>query len=143
MLYGKETKKALDNFAISGITMPTNFIRSLAMIKQACACANEKLGKLDAKQETYERIHRSNLIGMGILPLQFKLGEGAHTYELDGTEQFSIEAVKAKQKQTKVKVIKSDGNEFSFDTDIRIDTPNEFEYFRHGGILQYVIRSLL
>lgn len=50
MLYGKETKKALDNFAISGITMPTNFIRSLAMIKQACACANEKLGKLDAKQ---------------------------------------------------------------------------------------------
>jgi aconitate hydratase len=93
--------------------------------------------------ETYERIHRSNLIGMGILPLQFKLGEGAHTYELDGTEQFSIEAVKAKQKQAKVKVIKSDGKEFSFDTDIRIDTPNEYEYFRHGGILQYVIRTLL
>ena len=93
--------------------------------------------------ETYERIHRSNLIGMGILPLQFTLGEGAHTFQLDGTEQFSIKAVEAKQKQAKVHVKKDDGTEFSFDTDIRIDTPNEFEYFRHGGILQYVIRTLL
>ncbi|GAC21327.1 aconitate hydratase AcnA [Paraglaciecola arctica] len=93
--------------------------------------------------ETYERIHRSNLIGMGILPLQFKPGEGAHTYNLDGTEQFTIEAVEAGQKQVKVEVQKSDGDIVSFDTDIRIDTPNEFEYFRHGGILQYVIRSLL
>ncbi|GAC29713.1 aconitate hydratase AcnA [Brumicola pallidula] len=101
------------------------------------------LGVKAAIAETYERIHRSNLIGMGILPLQFLPGEGAHTYKLDGTEQFSIEAVKAKQKQAKVKVLREDGSEFSFDTDIRIDTPNEFEYFRHGGILQYVIRSLL
>tara|TARA_R110002153_G_scaffold110189_2_gene251179 strand:+ start:1893 stop:4604 length:2712 start_codon:yes stop_codon:yes gene_type:complete len=93
--------------------------------------------------ETYERIHRSNLIGMGILPLQFKPGEGAHTYNLDGTEQFTIEAVEAGQKQVKVEVQKSDGDIVSFNTDIRIDTPNEFEYFRHGGILQYVIRSLL
>ncbi|AEP30722.1 aconitate hydratase AcnA [Brumicola nitratireducens] len=93
--------------------------------------------------ETYERIHRSNLIGMGILPLQFLSGEGAHTYELDGTERYSIEAVEAKQKQAKVNVIREDGSEISFNTDIRIDTPNEFEYFRHGGILQYVIRSLL
>jgi aconitate hydratase len=101
------------------------------------------LGVKAAIAETYERIHRSNLIGMGILPLQFLSGEGAHTYQLDGTEQFSIEAVAPKQKQVKVKVITEDGSEFSFDTDIRIDTPNEFEYFRHGGILQYVIRSLL
>jgi aconitate hydratase len=101
------------------------------------------LGVKAAIAETYERIHRSNLIGMGILPLQFISGEGAHTYQLDGTEQFSIEAVKAKQKQAQVKVTRDDGSEFSFVTDIRIDTPNEFEYFRHGGILQYVIRSLL
>ncbi|MBA6390316.1 aconitate hydratase AcnA [Colwellia sp. BRX10-3] len=93
--------------------------------------------------ETYERIHRSNLIGMGILPLQFKQGEGASTYDLDGTEQFSIQAVEAGQKQVKVEVLKADGGSLSFETDIRIDTPNEFEYFRHGGILQYVIRSLL
>lgn len=93
--------------------------------------------------ETYERIHRSNLIGMGILPLQFKQGKGADTYKLDGTEQFSIKAVEAGQKQVQVDVQKSDGSNISFETDIRIDTPNEFEYFRHGGILQYVIRSLL
>jgi aconitate hydratase len=93
--------------------------------------------------ETYERIHRSNLIGMGILPLQFTSGEGAGTYNLDGTEAFSIETVSAGQKQVEVKVTKSDGSIVNFTTDIRIDTPNEFEYFKHGGILQYVIRSLL
>jgi aconitate hydratase len=93
--------------------------------------------------ETYERIHRSNLIGMGILPLQFKKGEGAKSYNLDGTEQFSIQAIKASQKQVTVKVQKSDGSSVNFEADIRIDTPNEFEYFRHGGILQFVIRSLL
>jgi aconitate hydratase len=101
------------------------------------------LGVKAAIAETYERIHRSNLIGMGILPLQFITGEGAHTHKLDGTEQFSIAAVTAKQKQVMVNVIRDDGSEFSFNTDIRIDTPNEFEYFRHGGILQFVIRSLL
>ncbi|MFT6954732.1 MAG: aconitate hydratase [Glaciecola sp.] len=101
------------------------------------------LGVKAAIAETYERIHRSNLIGMGILPLQFITGEGAHTYKLDGTEQFSISAVTAKQKQVTVNVVRDDGSEFSFNTDIRIDTPNEFEYFRHGGILQFVIRSLL
>ena len=93
--------------------------------------------------QSYERIHRSNLIGMGILPLQFKQDEDAETYHLDGTEQFSIEAIEAGQKQVKVNVLKSDGDSLSFEADIRIDTPNEFEYFRHGGILQYVIRSLL
>lgn len=93
--------------------------------------------------QTYERIHRSNLIGMGILPLQFKANESASTYDLDGTEQYTIEAIQAKQKEVSVKVLKSSGETISIDTKIRIDTPNEFEYFRHGGILQYVIRSLL
>ncbi|WP_286270710.1 aconitate hydratase AcnA [Thalassotalea hakodatensis] len=93
--------------------------------------------------ETYERIHRSNLIGMGILPLQFKQEEGAHTFNLDGTEQFSIQAIEAGQKQVKVNVLRQDQVSLSFEADIRIDTPNEFEYFRHGGILQYVIRTLL
>ncbi|MDO6427694.1 aconitate hydratase AcnA [Thalassotalea sp. 1_MG-2023] len=93
--------------------------------------------------ESYERIHRSNLIGMGILPLQFKQEEGAHTYHLDGTEQFSIQAIEAGQKQVKVNVLRQDQDSLSFEADIRIDTPNEFEYFRHGGILQYVLRSLV
>lgn len=93
--------------------------------------------------ETYERIHRSNLIGMGILPLQFTHGESAQTYKLDGTEEFSIKAIEAGQKRVQVELKRSNGGTVSFDTDIRIDTPNEFEYFRHGGILQYVIRSML
>jgi aconitate hydratase len=71
--------------------------------------------------------------GMGILPLQFISGEDVDTFKLDGTEQFSIEAVGAKQKQAKVYLTRDNGTKFSFDTDIRIDTPNEFEYFRQGG----------
>ncbi|GAB2675577.1 aconitate hydratase AcnA [Aliiglaciecola aliphaticivorans] len=93
--------------------------------------------------QSYERIHRSNLIGMGILPLQFKSGQSAQTYKLDGTETFSIDAITADQKSVVVNVRRSNEQPFSFDADIRIDTPNEFEYFKHGGILQFVIRKLL
>lgn len=103
----------------------------------------KSLGVKAVIAETYKRIHRSNLIGMGILPLQFISGEGADTFKLDGTEPFSIEAVGAKQKQAKVHVARDDGTKFSFDIDIRVDTSNEFEHFRHEGVLQYVIRSLL
>ena len=103
----------------------------------------KSLGVKAVIAETYKRIHRSNLIGMGILPLQFISGEGADTFKLDGTEPFSIEAVGAKQKQAKVYVTRDDGTKFSFDTDIRIDTPKEFEYSRHGAMLHYVRRSLL
>ncbi|MEP1553784.1 MAG: aconitate hydratase AcnA [Paraglaciecola sp.] len=91
--------------------------------------------------ESYERIHRSNLIGMGILPLQFKEGDSATALKLDGTEEYSIEALTQGQKEAKVKVTKG-GKTSSFITRIRIDTPNEFSYFSHGGILQYVLRSL-
>lgn len=91
--------------------------------------------------ESYERIHRSNLIGMGILPLQFKPGDDAQTLKLDGTEQYSISAVEKGQKEVCVSV-KGENGEFTFDAQIRIDTPNEFSYFSDGGILQYVLRSL-
>jgi aconitate hydratase len=91
--------------------------------------------------ESYERIHRSNLIGMGILPLQFKTGESAARLKLDGTEQYTIEPISEGQQEAQVQV-KKDGREFSFNTQIRIDTPNEFSYFSHDGILQYVLRSL-
>jgi aconitate hydratase len=91
--------------------------------------------------ESYERIHRSNLIGMGILPLQFKSGKSAASLKLDGTEQYSIEPITQGQKEVEVEV-KKDGTEFSFKALIRIDTPNEFSYFSHGVILQYVLRSL-
>ncbi len=91
--------------------------------------------------ESYERIHRSNLIGMGILPLQFKSGDSAASLKLDGTEQYSIDAIVGDQKEVVVSV-KGEQAEFTFDAQIRIDTPNEFSYFSDGGILQYVLRSL-
>ena len=96
---------------------------------------------LGVKAESYERIHRSNLIGMGILPLQFKAGETAASLKLDGTEQYSINAIESGQKEVSV-AVKGEQGEFTFEAQIRIDTPNEFSYFSDGGILQYVLRSL-
>jgi len=97
--------------------------------------------------QSYERIHRSNLIGMGILPLQFKSGEDADTYNLNGTEVFEItgvaQAILAKAKTVKVRARREDGSTIEFDAIVRIDTPQEGEYYRHGGILQYVLRQLL
>jgi aconitate hydratase len=93
--------------------------------------------------QSYERIHRSNLIGMGILPLQFAEGESAEYFELDGTEAFSIEAISAVQKTVDIEVTRENQEKLTFKTNIRIDTPNEHEYYRHGGILQYVIRNML
>ena len=90
--------------------------------------------------ETYERIHRSNLVGMGVLPLQF-VGE---VPAFDGTETFSITGVaEVKPRQEiEVEVTRADGSKSSFPARVRIDTANELEYFRHGGILNYVLRSL-
>ncbi|HXH72989.1 MAG TPA: aconitate hydratase AcnA [Mariprofundaceae bacterium] len=88
--------------------------------------------------ESYERIHRSNLVGMGVLPLQFKAGESAESLELTGHEVFSIEGVKAGSREVKVK---TDSGK-SFKAVVRIDTPKEWEYYRHGGILHYVLRQL-
>ncbi len=92
--------------------------------------------------KSYERIHRSNLVGMGILPLQFKPGEGADELGLTGEESFSIGVVTNDQKSVMVAVTRDDGNRTTFETDIRIDTPNEFLYYQHGGILQFVLRNL-
>ena len=93
--------------------------------------------------ESYERIHRSNLVGMGILPLQFSAGESAASLELDGSETFSLDPVVENQKDLKVRVRRTNGDEFAMTTLVRIDTPNEFAYYRHGGILHYVLRRLL
>jgi len=97
--------------------------------------------------ESFERIHRSNLIGMGVLPLQYPAGESAASLGLDGTETFDIEGVTALDTTTpptvRVRAAKADGSVVEFDADLRIDTPGEAEYYRHGGILQYVLRSLV
>jgi aconitate hydratase len=92
--------------------------------------------------ESYERIHRSNLVGMGILPLQFSAGVSAQTLGLTGSETFSFPAVSADTRSVSVSASKSDGRIVNFDALVRIDTPNEFSYFENGGILHYVLRNL-
>jgi aconitate hydratase len=94
--------------------------------------------------ESYERIHRSNLIGMGVLPLQFPAGQNAESLGLTGEETFTITGVTALndgEVPATVAVTTDDGR--SFDAVVRIDTPGEADYYRHGGILQYVLRKML
>ena len=98
--------------------------------------------------QSYERIHRSNLIGMGVIPLQFPQGESAESLGLDGTETFDIAGITALNegstpKTVKVTATKDGGEPVEFDAVVRIDTPGEADYFRNGGILQYVLRSLV
>lgn len=103
--------------------------------------------------ESFERIHRSNLIGMGVLPLQFPVGQSADSLGLDGTEVFSITGIEALNSGTTPKTVHvvatpssasaADKAPVEFDAIVRIDTPGEADYFRNGGILQYVLRSLV
>ncbi|EFL07867.1 aconitate hydratase 1 [Streptomyces sp. AA4] len=97
--------------------------------------------------ESFERIHRSNLIGMGVIPLQFPEGESASSLKLDGTETFDIEGItKLNEGETPrtvhVTATKEDGSKVEFDAVVRIDTPGEADYYRNGGILQYVLRKM-
>jgi aconitate hydratase len=94
--------------------------------------------------ESFERIHRSNLVGMGVLPLQFRDSENAEKLSLTGAEKFTITGIADLQprQDVEVKVTRDSGEEFSFTARCRIDTYNELEYFRSGGILHYVLRRL-
>jgi aconitate hydratase len=103
--------------------------------------------------ESFERIHRSNLVGMGVLPLQFPEGESGSSLDLNGEETFSIEGIadaagaveggKGGGQSVRVRAQRDGSEAIEFDARVRIDTPREAEYFRHGGILQYVLRTLL
>jgi aconitate hydratase len=94
--------------------------------------------------ESYERIHRSNLIGMGVLPLQYPVGQTAASLGLTGTETFSFTGVTALNDATTPRTVAvSTDTGVSFDAVVRIDTPGEADYYRHGGILQYVLRRML
>jgi len=93
--------------------------------------------------ESFERIHRSNLIGMGVLPLQFKDGESAKSLGLKGDETFAIEGITALNTGGVPKEVKVVAGGVTFTAKVRIDTPGEADYYRHGGIMQYVLRSLL
>jgi aconitate hydratase len=105
------------------------------------------LGVKVAIAESYERIHRSNLIGMGVLPLQFPDGETAETLGLTGEETFEVTGIEELNNGTTPKTVKvvakGAGEPVTFDAVLRIDTPGEADYYRHGGIMQYVLRSLL
>ena len=95
--------------------------------------------------ESFERIHRTNLVGMGVLPLQFLAGENAASLKLSGKELFHVEGVRdaiSAGAKVKVTALDSDGKEKRFEVQSRVDTPQEAEYFRHGGILPYVLRQL-
>jgi len=93
--------------------------------------------------ESYERIHRSNLIGMGVLPLQFPEGQNAESLGLTGEETFSITGITALNDGRTPGTVKVVAGDTSFDAVVRIDTPGEADYYRNGGIMQYVLRSLL
>jgi aconitate hydratase len=96
--------------------------------------------------ESFERIHRSNLVQMGVLPLQFMEGESADSHGLTGEESFDLTGVRAAvtslSSDVDVTAIRPDGKKIQFKTKLRIDTPQEAEYYRHGGILPYVLRQL-
>ena len=102
------------------------------------------LGVRAVLAESFERIHRSNLVGMGVLPLQFQDGEGANTLGLDGSETYTIDGIASLEprQEVAVQVTRADGSTQLITARCRIDTYNELEYYRSGGILQYVLRNL-
>lgn len=105
------------------------------------------LGVRAVLAESFERIHRSNLVGMGVLPLQFPSGQSANSLGLDGTETFDITGITALNNgalpsRVHVRATRGGGDAVEFDAVLRIDTPGEAEYYRNGGILQYVVRAM-
>jgi aconitate hydratase len=92
--------------------------------------------------QSYERIHRSNLVGMGILPLQFLSDQSPASLGLTGKERYDITGLAAAPKEVTVKATADDGTVTEFRATVRIDTPQEQQYYQHGGILEYVLRQL-
>jgi aconitate hydratase len=114
--------------------------------RDGAAKGTRLLGVRAVLASSFERIHRSNLIGMGVLPLQFEEGEDRASHGLTGLETFDVEGIAAGlEPRGKVTVTATgeDGQAKRFTAVARVDTPNEVDYFRHGGILHYVLRSLL
>jgi aconitate hydratase len=104
------------------------------------------LGVKAVVAQSFERIHRSNLVGMGVLPLQFKEGTTAQTLKLDGTETYDIVGLDANikpQQDLTLKITRKDGTVENVNVRCRIDTPIEIDYYQHGGILPYVLRQLV
>jgi len=100
------------------------------------------LGVKTVIAESFERIHRSNLVGMGVLPLQFNEGDSHESLGLDGTETYDIDGLSAGAKSVHITATKESGETIEFDARVRIDTPKEWDYYQNGGILHYVLRQL-
>jgi aconitate hydratase len=100
------------------------------------------LGVKTVISESFERIHRANLVGMGVLPLNFVDGQNAASLGLDGTEVFDVEGLKEGATEVTVHARKKDGKTVSFKARVRINTPKEWEYYAHGGVLQYMLRQM-
>jgi aconitate hydratase len=92
--------------------------------------------------ESFERIHRANLVGMGVFPLTFRDGDDAAKIGLDGTETFDIDGLSAGSREATVRARRADGKSMNFKVNVRVDTPKEWEYMDHGGILHFVLRQL-
>ena len=104
------------------------------------------LGVKAVVAQSFERIHRSNLVGMGVLPLQLKANTSAQTLKIDGTEIFDVLGLNANlkpQQDLTLRVTRKDGTMENIPVRCRIDTPIEIDYYQHGGILSYVLRQLL
>jgi aconitate hydratase len=104
------------------------------------------LGVKAAVAQSFERIHRSNLVGMGVLPLQFKEGVNAQSLKLDGTETYDVVGLGANlkpQQDLTLRITRQDGKVENLPVRCRIDTPIEIDYYQHGGILPYVLRQLM
>ncbi len=95
--------------------------------------------------QSFERIHRSNLVGMGVLPLVFLPGDSTQSLSLDGSETYSISGIEdiEPRKQLQVRAVKTDGSEIRFEVTTRLDTDIEVDYFKHGGIMPYVLRKII
>ncbi|ROH89606.1 aconitate hydratase AcnA [Stagnimonas aquatica] len=100
------------------------------------------LGVKAVISESFERIHRANLVGMGVLPLNFVDGQNAGSLGLDGSEVFDFDGLKAGATELSVKATKADGSVVSFKAKVRINTPKEWDYYAHGGVLQYMLRQM-
>ncbi|MEM7467286.1 MAG: aconitate hydratase AcnA, partial [Pseudomonadota bacterium] len=100
------------------------------------------LGVKAVISESFERIHRSNLVGMGVLPLNFQAGESANSLGLTGLETYDVEGLESGAKTVTITATDDSGNKTSFQCSVRVDTPKEWEYFENGGILHYVLRQL-
>ena len=127
--------------------MPRRFSPAAATVGALLAITGTNLlGVKVVVAQSYERIHRSNLVGMGVLPLQFQEGTTAQSLKLDGTETYAItglsETIEPGQMVT-LEITRKQGGQEKIPVKLRIDTPIEIDYYRHGGILPFVLRELL